>query len=488
MIPLAFFLASYLLQGNVAEATIGINWGRQNAQKLLPSNVVDLMLQNGIRAARLFTTEEELLRAFAGSGIELTINIATAGAVKTLQQANFWLQARKHHFKPSNVRQIYLADFAFSMYFNKAMINDAIEALQSLQEALNIAGYADQIKVTIPHNKAVLKMNNTSLRPSEAEFVDEIKPEMITFLRILRQNNAPFVITINSIGDVQDFGTDFNFAFVNKKPPLVIRDLNGTIYTNAFEIMYDSYIWALKKLNASDLKVIVGQVGWPTDGYPGANATTAERYYKTLLPFVSSNKGTPMRPGAPIDIFIQGLTDENRMMYYATASFTRHWGIYMSNGKPKYKIDLSGKGRNIYPAVSKGIMRMPERWCVFNGDRSDIMKVTNQTNKACMMADCTAMAVGGSCSGLSYAQNVTYAFNVYFQFQFQNETECDFEGLGHVSTEDPSTPECVFPVEVVRPEEQPYIQHPATGKGCFVRPNSAVFVILFSILGTLFWN
>lgn len=106
MIPLAIFLASYLLQINVADAIIGINWGRQNAQKLLPSNVVDLILQNGIRETRLFTTEEELLRAFAGSGIELTLNIPIMkySAVTTLQQAKFWIQTRKQYFKPSNVR------------------------------------------------------------------------------------------------------------------------------------------------------------------------------------------------------------------------------------------------------------------------------------------------------------------------------------------------------------------------------------------------
>ena len=483
MIPLAIFLASYLLQSNVADAIIGVNWGRQNAQKLLPSNVVDLILQNGIHSARIFTTEEELLRAFAGSGINLTINIPSPNSFTTPTQANLWVQARKQYFKSSNVRQIYVADFAFSYLFNKAFINEAMQAMESLQDALRDQGFGDQIKVTIPHAKTVLKMNNTSLRPSESEFLDEIKPEMATFLGNLRKNNAPFVVTIGTISDIQEFGTDMDFAFLDKKPPLVIRDLNGAVYTNAFEIMYDSYIWALKKLNASDLKVIVGQIGWPTDGYPGANVTTAERFYKSLLPFVTSNRGTPMRPGAPIDIFIQSLTDENRMFYTDNSSFTRHWGIYKSNGKPKYKIDLSGKGHDILPAESKGIWLMPNRWCVYNGDGSNIKKLRDQMDKACLLADCTATAPGGSCSQLNFVQNVTYAFNMYFQSQFQKETECDFEGLGYVSMKDPSTDECKFPVEVVRPESRAYID---PNGGIFVRPNSAIFVILFSILGTLF--
>ncbi|KAL8489443.1 hypothetical protein ACS0TY_024888 [Phlomoides rotata] len=478
-------LVSFLLAINVADATIGINWGRQNAQRLLPSNVVDLFLQNQIRHARIFSSEEDMLRAFFKSEVHLTVTISYSHVVDDDIKSNSWVQMRIPYFNASNIRRIYVADYVFAMGSNnKALINDAIETLQSLQKVLNYEGYGDQIKVTIPHHRGILKINNKSLRPSEAEFLDEIKPEMTTFLRILQQNDAPFVVTITTIGDVQDLGVDFNFAFADNKSTLVITDVNGAVYTNLFEIMYDSFIWALNKLNASDLRVIVGQVGWPTDGYPGANASTAERYYKSLLPFVSSNGGTPMRPGAPIDIYIHSLTDENRMPVSGNATFTRHMGIYMSNGKPKYKIDLSGQGRDIYPAEGKGIMRMPDRWCMFNDNRSDIAKLKKQIDKACSMADCTAMAPGGSCSRLGYPLNVSYAFNMHFQFQYQNETECDFEGLGQVSTVDPSTPECVFPVEVVRPEPRTNF----AGKGLHEKPNSTVFVILFSILGTLFLN
>ena len=482
MIPLVMI---YLLVIKVADAKIGINWGRQNAQRLLPSNVVDLMMQNQIPAARIFNGEVEMLKTFDGSGIELTLNIPDAKPYKTYEQANSWVQMRKPFFNTSTVRQIYIADFSLVMgLFNKEMANDVLEAMQTMQKVIYDEGYGDQIKVNCPNHKGLLKVNTTSLRPSEAEFIDQVKPELTKFIAFLRKNNAPFVITVSPISDVQEYKLDLNFAIPDNKTTFVVKDINGKVYTNMFELMHDSFVWALIKLKASDIKVIVAQVGWPTDGYPGANTTTAERFYKSLLPWVASNKGTPMRPGAPIDIFIQAITDENKMSYYGDASFTRHWGIYMSNGQPKYKIDLSGKGRDIYPAEAKGIMRMPERWCVFNGDRSNITKLKSQVDKACFQADCTAMAPGGSCSHLDFVQNVSYAFNVHFQFHFQNETECDFEGLGHMLTDDPSTPECVFPVEVVRSDRVAL-----SGNGFHEMPNSsAIFVILFSVLGTLFWN
>ena len=485
MIPLVML---FLLAINLADAKIGMNWGRQNAQRLLPSNVVDLMLQNGIPAARIFSSEEELLVAFEGSGIDLTISVPEAQPLKTYEQANSWVQVRKHFFNSSSIRQIYVQDYALSTGLsNKQTATDALEAVESLQNVIHDEGYADQIKVTVPNHKGILKMNTTSLRPSEAEFVEEVKPEMNRFIGLLRKAKAPFIININPISDIHEYKVDFNFAMLDNKTTFVVRDVNETVYTNMVELMHDAFVWALIKLKAPDIKVIVGQIGWPTDGYFGANRTMAERFFKGLLPWVTSNKGTPMRPGAPIDIFIQSITDENKMSYFNAASFTRHWGIYMSNGQPKYSIDLSGKGRsNIYPVEAKGIMRMPERWCVFNGDRSNVTKLKLQMEKACTIADCTATAPGGSCSHLDFVQNTSYTFNMHFQAHYQNETQCDFEGLGHMVTKDPSTHECTFPVEVVRSDQRAYVMYSANG--FHEMPNSAIFVVLFSVLGTLFWS
>ncbi|KAL3829369.1 hypothetical protein ACJIZ3_018171 [Penstemon smallii] len=134
----------------------------------------------------------------------------------------------------------------------------------------------------------------------------------------------------------------------------------------------------------------------------------------------------------------------------ALMPYIRHWGIYRSNGEPKYKIDLSGQGRDIFPTAARGINRMPERWCVYNNDKSDLQKVMQQFTIACDNADCTSLAPGASCSMLGFNENVSYAFNMYFQSKFQAESACDFEGLSQVVANNPSRNGCVFPVEVVR--------------------------------------
>ncbi|KAL0339717.1 UNVERIFIED_CONTAM: Glucan endo-1,3-beta-glucosidase 8 [Sesamum radiatum] len=464
----------------VADAAIGINWGRQTAQKLVPSMVVDLILQNGIKHARVYSTQKDILEAFVGSGIDLSISIFGYPEVRTPETAKKWLQARTKFFDSCNISRVYIGNYVFKDGItNKTKLNMSMMALESVQNALNEAGYG-RVKVTLPCPEGVL-INIT--RPSEAEFRPEIKVEMVSTLRFLQANNAPFVVEIFPISHVIDNGWDVSFAFPDNKSTHVVTDINGAVYTNVFEFMHDAFAWALRKAGAPDIKIVVGQVGWPTDGYPGANVSTAERFYKHLLPYVVSNKGTPMRPGTPIDTYVHALTDENKMPFFHP--FARHWGIYASNGEPKYKIDLTGQGRDIFPPKVKGIMRMPQRWCVFNGNLTDIVRVKNHFYFACTEADCTSLAYGGSCSRLNFVQNISFAFNMYFQSQFQSEDACQFNDLGKVTTEDPSTGTCIFPVEVVKGE----IYESADGSRLGVEmPIPTIFLFFLSVLWTLFWD
>ncbi|XP_051138586.1 glucan endo-1,3-beta-glucosidase 8-like [Andrographis paniculata] len=430
--------------------SIGMNWGRVSAQRLIPSMVVDLLLQNNISAARVYTSQEDILKAFAGSGIQLCVGIFQTSVVSSIDTARQWVRTRSPYLNVSNVRYVVMGNELFKDGLtNKTVMDTAITAMQNVQLALNEAGYGEQIKVTIGMTEAAFKFNMT--KPSLAEFNEEMRAEINRTIDILRTNRSPLFLEMFPISFVTE-NTFLNpeFAFMDGKSSIVIND-NGKIYTNAVEFLYDSYLWAMTKYGAGDIELVIGNVGWPTDGYPGANTSTAERFYKTFLPWVASNRGTPMAPGRSINAFLNSLADENRMPY--KYPFSRHWGIYTSYGDPKYKIDLSGQGRDIFPTTAKGIMRMPERWCVFDGNLTDMTLVNKHFQFACSKADCTSLAPGGSCSQLTFMQNVSYAFNMYFQSKFQDEDACDFEGLGRVITDNPTVGGCIFPVEVVKGQQ-----------------------------------
>ncbi|KAG6411496.1 hypothetical protein SASPL_129579 [Salvia splendens] len=447
-----------------AEASIGINWGRESAQRLVPSQVVDMLLQNGIGRARLFSSQTDIVAPFEGSGINLTITINKIAFIKTKELAT---------------EEIYIFGYVFATSLEA--ISQAVEVQRMLQGILNERGFG-HVKVNTPHIHPELVPNVT--KPSQIEFCDTIKPYMIQHLQFLRENNAPFLIEAIpiQINFINNF--DPSFAFPGNASTQVINDVNGAIYTNVVEWHYDSYVWALEKLNFSDIRLDYSLLGWPTDGYTGANASTAEYFYKHLLPWATSDRGTPKRPGRPINVNVHSLADEHKIKSFP---YTRHFGIYRSNGQPKYKIDLSGQGRDIYPTTIRGIMRMPDRWCAFNGDRRDMDKVKAQLDWACKKSDCTSTFEGASCSSLTLEQNITYAFNMYFQYQFQDEKSCDFDGLGHVVVNDPSTDACVFPVEVVKGQQ---VNFQANNSGHAFRPSTAFFylsILLFFSYQTLYF-
>ncbi|KAL2498696.1 O-Glycosyl hydrolase family 17 protein [Abeliophyllum distichum] len=425
------------------------------SQRLIPSTVVDLFLQNGIPEVKVFSYSENVMKAFSGSGIGLTISIPNEVLhnINTTNGAREWVQKTITSFllKNIDIKYVNIGAEPFSPSFWSKTYLVAADVLKMIQDALNEAGHGDKTKATIPHLIDILKPNNT--KPSEAEFRDDIKDLMIQSLQILKENNSPVMIDMFPILFVNENNLDIEFAFMDGKSSYFVVDDNGLNYTNAFDFMYDSVLWAMKKGGAPDLKLVVGEIGWPTDGYPNANLTNAERFYKSLLPRVTSNRGTPLRPDVPIDVYIHSLCDENKMKTKFGA-FQRHWGIYRNDGEPKFKIDLSGQGRDVYPTTAKGVTYMPKRWCIFNEDTSNLTKVNYEFEAACREADCTSLGPGGSCCHLTYNQNVSYAFNRYFQVKSQKEDSkaCQFNGLAKVVPDNPSTGMCIFPVEILEAE------------------------------------
>ncbi|KAL3632521.1 hypothetical protein CASFOL_025505 [Castilleja foliolosa] len=482
----------FLTTRKVVNGAIGVSWGRQSVQRLIPSMVVDLILQNGVRNARVYSCQTDILEAFSGSGINLNIGIYNVSVLLDNNTAFDWIQQKVvKNYASANIRRIFIGNYIFKSGDNYRVIrSNAMTTLEAVQNALNRAGYGD-VKASLTLNTQILKDNLT--RPSEAEFKADLVSDMNRVLNTLKPNNSPLVVQIFPAFFVLNNNMPPIFAFPdNNDSATFIKDINGAVYTNAFDFIYDSFLWALEKAGAGDLEVVVDQLCWPTDGFPGGNFSSAERFYRVILPRVVSNRGTPKWPGRPIDVFVHSLSDESRLPIYIEP-WWRHFGIYRTNGEPKYKIDLTGQGRDIYPARAKGIMRMPERWCVFKNNTRNANILEKQSQVACKFSDCTSLSLGGSCSRLSFEDTVSYKFNMYFQSTFQEDGSCDFDGLGKVVTENPSTNECLFPVEVVKGTQTPFDKQNSVsgadhGKGMHgIGDRCAVcFVLLVSVLWAMF--
>uniref|UniRef100_A0A7N0U7S1 glucan endo-1,3-beta-D-glucosidase n=1 Tax=Kalanchoe fedtschenkoi TaxID=63787 RepID=A0A7N0U7S1_KALFE len=446
----------FVLLTNVAvigSSSVGVNWGTRATHQLPPDLVVHMLEQNGFNKVKLFEADDRILQALVGSNIEVMLAIPNNMLLEISQDpkaAADWVEANvTTYFYRGGVKIRYIAvgNEPFLQAYNGSYLRTTFPALRNIQHALNHAGFGTMIKATVPFNADVYDSPESNPVPSAGDFRTDVRELSLQIIQFLYTNGAPFTVNIYpflSLYNNPYFPVDFAFFDGSSRP---VRD-NGLVYTNVFDANLDTLIWAMEKAGYGDMKIIVGEVGWPTDGDKSANIENARRFNQGLLDHVSSGLGTPLRKG-DIDVYLFSLIDENEKSI-EPGSFERHWGVFEYDGKPKYELDMSrlhGQ-RGLVPV--EGVAYMPKRWCVLNLNAHDVEALADNVDYACSLSDCTALGYGSSCNHLTARENASYAFNMYYQINDQHDWDCDFSGLAVVTDVDPSDGLCLFPITIVR--------------------------------------
>lgn len=337
-------------------------------------------------------------------------------------------------------RYVAVGNEPFLSTYNGTFLTSTFPALQNIQAALVKAGLGNRVKVTIPLNADVYE--SASQQPSTGDFRANVKDLMVQIVAFLSLNGAPFTVNIYPfISLYNDPNFPVDYAFFDGSSSSIVD--NGRTYSNVFDANYDTLIWALQKAGYGNMTVIVGEIGWPTDGDRSANVQYAQRYNQGVMAHMT--KGTPMRPGA-LDAYLFSLIDED-MKSIQPGNFERHWGIFAYDGTPKYNLSLAQNSRGLVKASN--IRYLQKRWCVLAPTASlDDPQLIPSVEYACSRADCTSLGFGTSCSNLDARQNVSYAFNSYYQIRNQEENACKFPNLSVVTTTDPSMGTCRFGIMI----------------------------------------
>ncbi|OMO60943.1 Glycoside hydrolase, family 17 [Corchorus olitorius] len=430
----------------VAESAIGVNWGTVSFHKLKPSTVVDLLKDNNIQKVKLFEADPLVLRALMGSGIQVMVGIPNemlATLSSSPAAADLWIRQNVSAYMGkggADIRYIAVGNEPFLTSYAGQFQSYVVPAMVNLQQSLARANLAGYIKLVVPCNADAYESNV----PSQGAFRPELTQIMTQLVSFLNSNGSPFVVNIYpflSLYQNSDFPQDYAFFEGSTHP--VIDGANT--YYNAFDGNLDTLVAALSKLGYGQMPIVIGEVGWPTDGAIGANLTAARVFNQGLIDRVVGNKGTPLRPGVPpMDVYLFSLLDEGAKSTLP-GSFERHWGIFSFDGQAKYPLDLGLGNKKLKNA--RNVEYLPARWCVANPYR-DLSDVANHMKIACNVADCTTLEYGGSCNGIGEKGNISYAFNSFYQLQMQNEKSCNFDGLGMITFLDPSVGQCKFLVGV----------------------------------------
>ncbi|KAF7803890.1 glucan endo-1,3-beta-glucosidase 5 [Senna tora] len=440
------WLLAWSIWAPMAESAIGVNWGTVSFHKLKPSTVVDLLKENKIPKVKLFEAEPDVLRALVGSGIQIMVGIPNdmlSLLGSSPSAADLWLRQNVSAYMGkggADIRYIAVGNEPFLTSYNGQYQNLVMPAILNLQQSLVKANLAGYVKLVVPCNADAYE----SALPSQGAFRPELTQIITQLVQFLNSNGSPFVVNIYpflSLYDNGDFPQDYAF-FEGTTHPVT----DGTnVYTNAFDGNYDTLVAALNKLGYGQMPIVIGEIGWPSDGAIGANVTAARVFNQGLIDHIMGNKGTPLRPNAPpMDVYIFGLLDEGAKSTLP-GNFERHWGIFSFDGQAKYQLNLRLGNKELRNA--KNVQYLPSRWCVANPS-TDLTNVANHMRIACSVADCTTLNYGGSCNGIGEKGNISYAFNSYYQLQMQDSRSCDFDGLGMITFLDPSVGDCRFLVGV----------------------------------------
>ncbi|XP_047051272.1 glucan endo-1,3-beta-glucosidase 5-like [Lolium rigidum] len=444
-----------------AEAAVGVNWGTLSSHRAPPQVVVDLLRENRIGKVKLFDADPGVLRALARSGIQVMVGLTNgelASVAGSPAAADAWVSQNVSQYVGRggvDIRYIAVGNEPFLTSYQGQFQSYIIPAMTNIQQSLVKANLASYVKLVVPCNADAYEGSV----PSQGAFRTELTQIMTQIASYLSSNGAPFVVNIYpflSLYQNSDFPQDYAF-FEGSTHPLVD---GANVYYNAFDGNFDTLISALSKIGYGQLPIAIGEVGWPTQGAPSANLTAARAFNQGLINRIMSNKGTPLRPGVPpADVYLFGLLDEEEKSVLP-GNFERHWGIFSFDGQAKYPLNL-GLGNPVLKNA-KEVPYLPSRWCVANPARS-LEEASNHLKLACDTADCTTLYYGGSCYGIGQKENVSFAFNSYYQRQKQDPKSCDFDGHGMITYLDPSVGECRFLVAI---DDSKSSAVASCGRGC----------------------
>lgn len=464
-----------------AVAELGVNWGRISSDPLSNDVVVQMLKDNNFVKVKLFDANSEVIESMRGINLEVMVAITNdmlATIAASIDAAAAWVKANvTSHLGNNGVNIKYAAvgNEPFLTGYNGKYVDVTLPALKNVQAALAAAGLAETVKAVVPCNADILSDNSY---PSQQTFRADLAPVMLDIVTALQSTNSPFVVNLYPFLNLvlqPTFPVDFAF-FTGYNTPLV----DGTrIYTNVFDASFDGVVVALNNAGYPNMDVIVGEIGWPTDGANYATIELAQKFNQQLVNHLESGVGTPLRPGK-LEAYVFGLLDENAKSTLP-GNFERHWGIFNFDGTVKYPLDLTGGVDGTQTALvgSKNVPYYPRQWCVLK-PTADLSLLPANLDYACGSTDCTPLFSGGSCSGLTLQQNASYAFNNYYQFNNQLPSACDFQGLAQVTTTDPSSGTCKFTIGV-RPVGSQSIAAPGISQSQSSASPTVSFTVLLII-------
>ncbi|XP_058766433.1 glucan endo-1,3-beta-glucosidase-like [Vicia villosa] len=327
-----FVLVGILLSSTAVEFTgaqsVGVCYGGNGNNLPTKQAVVDLYKSKGIGKIRLYNPDQGILQALKNSNIEVILGVPN-DVLKSLtnaQAATNWVNTNVKPYYPS-VKIKYIA-VGNEIHADSAEASSVLPALQNIQNAISSSNLG-QIKVSTAIDTTLI---GKSYPPNDGAFSDGSVGYIRPIINFLVRNSSPLLANVypyfSYVNNQQSIGLDY--ALFTK------AGKNEVGYQNLFDAILDSIYAALEKVGGSNVKIVVSESGWPSEGGTAASAGNAGTYYGNLIKHAKG--GTPKRPNGPIETYLFAMFDENQK---PGAEIERHFGLFRPDKSPKYQLSFN---------------------------------------------------------------------------------------------------------------------------------------------------
>ncbi|KAL3521099.1 hypothetical protein ACH5RR_019248 [Cinchona calisaya] len=420
--------------------SIGVNYGRVGDNLPPPAQVAQFIKEKTlIDRVKIFDDNPDIIRAFANTGILLTITVPNGEIpnLTNIRYARRWVNDHIRPFYPQTKINYIAVGNEILHWGPQNLIDNLVSAMKTLHKALVVSGISD-INVTSPHSLGILE---SAQPPSLAKFrpgwdVGVLAP----MLQFHRETGSPFMVN-----PYPYFGFDpnnINFDLFRQNKGYYDRFSKRT-YGNMFDVLLDAVFVSMKRLGYSDVEIAVGETGWPSLGEtfePQCTVENAASYNGGLVKKFNSGVGTPLMPRKKFETYIFALFNEDQK---PGALSERNWGLFRPDFTPVYDIGIMRGGQpNPAPAPASAAGK---KWCVPKANTTDAALQSNIDYVCKQGLDCSPIQAGGACFDPNNVRShAAFLMNSWYQSMGKADYDCDFSQTGFLTSTDPSYGTCNY--------------------------------------------
>ncbi|EFJ14607.1 hypothetical protein SELMODRAFT_234441 [Selaginella moellendorffii] len=317
----------------------GINYGRVADDLPSPLQVAALAKRENITHIKIFDADPVVLQAFRGTDVGVVVTVPNdeiPAVAANLPGARFWFDAYASPFI-AEITTILVGNEVLK--FSPHMSTILVPAMQNLYQILRAHDLADKIKISTPHAMDVLEKNSSS-PPSNGMFRQQHVSTMQNLLEFLSISRSFFVLNVYPyFAFREDKGATLSAEFaLLQSPKNSVTDPNTSFrYSNLLDAQLDAVYAAIEKLGYMNLRIVIGETGWPTAGGFGATMQNAAIFMRNIICRTQDVEGTPARPAYTIQAFVFSMFNEDLKHNLMEQNF----GLFYPNMTKVYPLKFS---------------------------------------------------------------------------------------------------------------------------------------------------